>query len=265
MKKLTTLILLSFTLIISSSSGQDRYRYIENDSFGKGEILKFRVHWKFVNAAEATMEISDTHYNVNGRPCYKIDVYGKTVGLVDVAIRIRDQWGAYVDTASILPQKAYRYMEEGKYRKNEMINFNHSKDVATVLRLDKETRKLKEKEEFEVPNNVLDIVGGYYFLRTIDYSQYKAGDMIEMKGFFDDEVYDIYVKFLGREEVKTKLGTFNSIVIAPILPDNNFFSGDDPVRVWISDDLNKVPLKIKAELGVGALEIDIKEMKNLRN
>jgi hypothetical protein len=265
MKKFVALILPYFILIITSSSGQDHYRYIENESFGAGEILKFRVHWKFVNAAEAVMQISDTHYNVNGRPCYKIDIHGTTTGLVDMMVRVRDNWGAYVDTASILPQKAYRYIEEGKYRKNEMINFNHSKNVATVMRLDKETRKLKEKEEFKVPENILDIVGGYYFLRTIDYDKYKEGDVIKVNGFFDDKVYDLNVKFMGREELKTKLGTFNTIVIAPIIPDNDFFSGKDPVRAWISDDQNKVPLKVKAELGIGALEIDIKEMKNLRN
>ncbi|WKN32576.1 DUF3108 domain-containing protein [Porifericola rhodea] len=265
MKRLISLILPYFILIITTSSGQDHYRYIENESFGPGEELKFRVHWKFINAAEAVMRVSDGHYNVNGRPCYKIDVYGTTTGLVDVMVRVRDNWGAYVDTASILPQKAYRYIEEGKYRKNEMINFDHASDKATVLRLDKKTRKLKEKETFEVPNNVLDIVGGYYFLRTLDYEKYDKGDIIKVSGFFDDEIYNLEVKFLGREELKTKLGTFNTVVIAPIIPENDFFNGKEPVKAWISDDLNKVPLKIQAELGVGALEIDIKEMNNLRN
>jgi hypothetical protein len=54
-------------------------------------------------------------------------------------------------------------------------------------------------------------------------------------------------------------------VISPIIPENDFFNGKEPVKAWISDDLNKVPLKVKAELAVGALEIDIKEMSNLRN
>ncbi|MEK6479934.1 DUF3108 domain-containing protein [Catalinimonas sp. 4WD22] len=265
MKRFIALILPCVILILTSSSGQDHYRYIDNNSFGAGEILKFRVHWKFINAAEAVMQISDKHYMVNGRPCYKIDVHGTTTGVVDWMVKVRDNWGVYVDTASILPQKAYLHIEENKYRKNEIINFNHAKDVATVLRLDKETRKLKEKEEFKVPDNILDIVGGYYFLRTIDYDKHEVGDVIKLNGFFDDEVYDLEVKFLGREELKTKLGTFKSIVISPIIPENDFFNGKEPVKAWISDDLNKVPLKVKAELAVGALEIDIKEMSNLRN
>lgn len=265
MRKVLLLSVCSLTCLFAFVLKSDEYRYVHNESFTTGEVLTYRVHYGLINAAEATMEISKDYYFINNRACYKIDVYGKTTGLFDLVVRIRDNWGAYVDTASIIPHKAYRYIEEGRYRKNEIIDFNHKQDIATIQKLDKETRKLKEKEEHSVPNNVLDIVGGYYFLRTLDYKNIKAGDTFKVKGFFDGKVYDLHVKFIGREEVKTRLGTFRSMVIAPSLPENDFFKGNDPVRVWISDDKNKVPLKIKAELAVGAVEIDIKDMINLRN
>ena len=264
MRLFTFLIIAAITLTGLALKVRE-YRYIPNDSFGSGEVLTYRVHWGLVNAGEAVMKVSDTYFNVNGRPCYKIDVFGNTTGLVDVAIKIRNQWGAYVDTASIIPHRAYRYIQEGKYRKNEMVTFDHENDVATVLKLDKKTRKLKEKKDFTVPNNVLDIVGGYYFLRTIDYDNYKKGDIINVSSFFGDEIYDLEIRFLGRETISTKVGEINAIVMAPSLPDNKFFSGDDPVKVWISDDKNKVPLKVKAEITVGAIEIDITGMQNLRN
>lgn len=265
MKKTISILLPLMVLLLASSARQDHYRYIPNESFAAGEMLKFRVHWGPLNAAEAVMQVSDTYYEVNGRPCYKIDIYGNTTGMADLIVKVRDNWGAYVDTASILPQKAYRYIEENGYRKNEMISFDHMEDVATVLRLDKKTRAPKEKEEFEVPDNILDIVGGYYYLRTLDYSKYQDGDEIEVRGFFDDEIYDLRLRYLGKDQLKTQLGTFNTIVIAPRIPENDFFEGKEPIKVWISDDKNKVPLKIRAKLGIGALEIDIKEMKNLRN
>ena len=263
--KTFTVTVVAIIALASLALNVREYRYIPNDSFGSGEVLKYRVHWGPVSAGEAVMKVSDTYFNVNGRPCYKIDVFGNTIGLVDVAIKIRDNWGAYVDTASIIPHKAYRYMQEGSYRKNEMVNFDHENDVATVLKLDKKTRKLKEKKNFTVPNDVLDIVGGYYFLRTINYDSYKEGDIIKVSSFFDDEIYDLDIRFLGRETIKTKVGEINAIVMAPSLPDNDFFAEGDPVKVWISDDKNKVPLKVKAKIAVGAIEIDIKEMQNLRN
>lgn len=265
MKKALLLSLLIIACLFSFGLRSDEYRYVPNNSFSTSEVLTYRVHYGLINAAEAVMAVSDEFYFVNNRPCYKIDIYGKTTGLFDLVVRIRDNWGAYVDTASIIPHKAYRYIEEGNYRKNEVTHFDHHRDVATVLNMDKENKILKDKETHKVPKNILDLVGGYYFLRTLDYSKYKPGDTMEFQGFFDKKIYDLQIKFLGREEVKTRLGTFRSIVVAPILPENDFFAEGHPVKVWISDDLNKVPLKIKAELAIGALEIDIKEMENLRN
>ena len=265
-KYFITLLGIALMSMAFQYGGPNAYRYIDNESFGPGEILKYRVHYGLINAAEAVMKVQENHYDVNGRPCYKIDVFGNTTGLADVLYSVRNNYGAYVDTTSILPLRSYRYIQEGKYRKNEMVNFDHENDVATVLKLDKKTRKVKAKEVFTVPDNVLDIVGGYYFLRTLDYSNYKVGEVIQLQGFFAEEVYAIEIKIIGRELLNTKIGEINSIIVAPILPKNSFFEdGDDPVQVWISDDRNKVPLKVKAKLAIGAIEIDIKEMENLRN
>ncbi|MGB3588908.1 MAG: DUF3108 domain-containing protein [Tunicatimonas sp.] len=262
------LILASVAFIITAFqySEPEAFRNVSNESFGTGEILKYRIHYGFISAAEAIMQVQDGYYDVNGRSCYKIDVFGNTTGFADVLYSVRDNFGAYVDTTSILPMQSYRYIQEGGYRKNEMVNFDHENDMATVLKLDKETRVVKDKELFPVPNNVVDIVGGYYFLRTLDYSDYDKGDVIPLEGFFDEEIYNIEVKIIGRELLRTKVGEINSIIVAPSLPENSFFENSkDPVKVWMSDDSNKVPLKIKAKLAIGAIEIDIKEMQNLRN
>ncbi len=264
MKKvvLFMLILLGLLAFIGKPT---EYRYVPNESFTAGEVLTYRVHYGVINAAEATMQISNEYFSVNKRPCYKIDIYGKTTGLFDLVMRIRDNWGAYVDTASIIPHESYRYIQEGKYRKNEKVTFNHQQDKATIHKLDKETRKLKEKEDVKVPDNIVDMVGGFYFLRTLNYDGMEIGDTIHVEGFFDGKVHQVQVKIAGREMVKTPIGEVRAIVVEPSLPENDFFKGKSPITAWISDDKNRVPLKIQAELSIGALEIDIKEMKNLRN
>ena len=57
--------------------------------------------------------------------------------------------------------------------------------------------------------------------------------------------------------MKTKLGTIRAIVLSPIMPENGLFDGENSIKVWISDDQNKVPLKVKAQMFVGAVEVDI--------
>ncbi len=241
------------------------YRNIKNTSFTTSEKLEYRVHYGFLSAATASMEVSKKIYTINNRPCYKIDIHGRSSGLLNIFSKVNNHYGTYMDTAAMVPQRFYRYIEEGKYRKNEIIDFYHLAGFATVSRLDKKTKKLNEKINFTIPANVQDLVSGYYYLRTFDYSKFKPGEIFTVSAFFEDQLYDLRIKYVGKEKVTTPLGDFSAIVISPILPENKLFSGENAVKVWISDDFNKIPLKIKANLYIGALEIDIKSYKNTRN
>lgn len=225
--------------------------------FGTGEVITYRVHYGFINAAEARMEISNDIHYISGRPCMKIDIYGNSTGMFDLFTRIRDNWGTYLDTAHIRPMRFYRKLEEGRYRKNEIVNFDHGKRIAVTHEYSFKQGQWKPPVSNEIPLNSQDLVSSYYYLRTLDFSKNKPGDILSLNAFFDEEVYDFKIRFVGREEVKTNLGVIRSIVLSPIMPENSLFDGENSIKVWISDDINKVPLKIKASMFVGAVEVDI--------
>lgn len=258
-------LLASFILLLMSFNEIIPYREIDNHSFDFGERLEYRVHYGMLNAAEATMEISDQVVYRNDRPCYKADIWGRSVGLFDLITRINDNWGTYIDTAAIIPHGFYRILEEGRYRKFEYVDFDHERQEAITTLLDKKTKKPREKVITSVPRNVQDMVSGYYYLRTLDFSKIKEGEIISIDAFFDVEQYDFKIRYLGKETLRTKIGKFRTIVLQPILPKNGLFTGEDAIRVWMSDDDNKIPLKVKASMFVGAVEIDIKRISGARN
>jgi len=247
------------------NNNDSHYKPIKNKSFTTGEILEYRIHYGLITAAVATLTISDNLFHINNRPCYKVDVYGKSVGLFDLVTRINNNYGSYIDTSAIVPHKFYRYIEEGKYRHNEVVDFDHIHDKAKTAKLDKKTNKTVETQNQDVPDNIQDLVSGFYFLRTMDFSTMKKGEVILIPSFFNGEVFDFQVRYLGKEEVKTKLGDFNTILLSPIMPENKLFDGENSVKVWISDDSNKIPIKIKASLFIGAVEVDLKSYTNSRN
>ncbi len=259
-------LLLTITILLVMSFNElTTYRDVENHSFDFGEKLEYRVHYGMINAAEASMEISNQVVYRNNRPCYKVDVWGRSVGLFDLITRINDNWGTYIDTAAIIPHGFYRILEEGRYRKFEYVDFDHQKLEATTTILDKVTKEPRDKIINTIPKNVQDMVSGYYYLRTLDYSKFEPGKIISIDAFFDEEQYDFKVKYLGKETLRTKLGKFRTIVLQPLLPKNGLFTGEDAIRVWMSDDSNKIPLKVKASMFVGAVEIDIKKVSGARN
>ena len=106
----------------------------------KGESIKYKVMFRFLNSGEATLTIDKDLHLVNNLPTYKINVYGRSVGIFDFFFTVRDNWGVYLDTSNLKPLKFYKYLLEGKYKKNEILNFNKS-DSVEIIRLDKNLKK----------------------------------------------------------------------------------------------------------------------------
>lgn len=259
-KKRSVWLSLAFLVITLSFTFQPpkKYRKVHNDSFFTGESLDYRLHYGFVNAGEATVSVDPQYYAVSDRVCYKINVIGKSTGSFDFFMKIRDQFTSYVDTSAIIPHKFIRIIREGKYKLNETVYFDQLNH----------TGRLKQDEDPEkttaLPADVHDIISGYYYLRTINYNAKKAGDTIRVNAYFEGKVYDFMVKYLGKDITDTKFGKIRSLKLSPIMPDNELFKGGNSIRFWISDDNNKVPLKVEAVLFVGSVDLDIKGYSGLK-
>ncbi len=266
MKVFKALLLL---FIVSGLFAQNGSRIKANKgrdlTFLPGEKLKYRLHLGFVTAGVASLEIANEVHDFQGTPCYKIDIHGRTVGLVDFTYRVKDNWGTYLDTAKVLPLRSYRYIKEGRYRKNEIVDYDHQNDSVIVHKLNKKTKELERKVPLAINNRSQGLVSGYYFLRTLDFESLSVGDTICMDAFFDDDIYNFEIIYLGKDKIKTSLGKFKTRVFAPVMEKNRLFNGKDAVKVWISDDDNKIPLKIRASIFVGALEADLTEAVNVKS
>ncbi len=261
MKKTSCLLaILTMLLFFSFRQLEDKaadMRVVANKSFGMGERVEYRVHYGFINAAEAKVEVGKNISMINNRPCYRVNVTGRTVGAFDLISKVRDTWRSYIDTAAILPQMFERQIQENKYRKDEKVIFNHNRDQAIASVKD-------ETKTFAVPNNIHDIISGYYFLRTINFDKVNEGEIIEVPTFFDGEVYKLRVRYVGKDVVKTKFGKAKALRINPLIPTNKFFKDEGAMRLWVTDDVNKIPLKAEVELKIGSLEMDIKSYRGLK-
>lgn len=261
MRKTLSAFLLIFPMLVAFNAGDIKI-HLDNDSYGPGEHLEYRVHYGLLNAGTAVMKVDKSLYKVNGRSCYQVNVEGRTTGTMDVFMKIRDNWRSYIDTEKLIPQKFYRNIREGSYTKIETTTFDH-KNGKVFLEVN---RKGKESSgTYDVPKGVQDMVSGYYYLRLLDYGSMKLGDTVTIPAFFEDELYDFRVRFLGREVVDTKLGEIMAVKLVPIMPEQDLFKGEEAIQMFISDDPNHIPLKVRAEMFVGAVELDITEARGLRH
>ena len=236
---------------------QEPYRTIPNTSFQAGEHFEYKVKFSIFPVGEASVDVAPQISMVNNRPCYQVNVFGRTTGLTDL-FHVRNMYRSFVDTSAILPQKFFMSVQENKYKKQTTIVFDQVKNTA---RSEDDDRK----GTFKMPDNVHDVISSYYFLRTVDFSKMDVGDVFATKMFFDEQLYDVRVKYGGKAQIKTKFGKINVLKLTPMLPDNKLFDGKDAIQIWVSDDKNRVPIEIKVEFSVGSATMLLRDYRGIRN
>ena len=264
MKKLALGFLSFFIFSAFVSDEEETYKYVRNESFTRGEEINFKMTYGMFTVGRGSAKIHPEYFKVNGRDCFKVDVNGKTVGMVDWVADVNDSWGAYVDTAALVPHQFYRKIREGRYKKDEWTSFDHKTRKIEVKSLDKKG-KMKEPKYYEAPAHVRDMISGFLYLRVMDFSKLKVNDTVLVTGFFEDEFYKLKIVYKGKETVRLKVGKVRALVFRPVMPKNKLFDGENSITAWFSDDKNRIPLKIDAEMFVGSAGVELTSYKGLKN
>jgi hypothetical protein len=232
---------------------------VEIDSYAIGEFFKLRIHYGLINAGYATLEVKDAE--INGKKMHHVIGKGYTTGLSKMMFKVVDNYESYFNKETNKPYVFIRNINEGGYTKNQQGYFNQNNNTVLV-----KDYKNKTEKTFSVTENVQDIVSTFYFLRNHpNIDKLKIGESIVVDMFFDDEVYKFKLKFIGKEDLKTKFGTAPTMIFRPIVQSGRVFKEEESLTVWISDDENKIPLRIKASLAVGSIKADLDSFKGLKN
>ena len=250
-------ILISIISIISwlNLAAGDDFCGISNKAFMAGESLTYNVFYAvagiYVNAGTANFTL--TKDKVNNVPCYHVVGEGHTNSSYDWIFKVRDKYETYFDTTNLQPLKFVRNVDEGGYKKTENVSFNQQTNTAVT-----------GEGVFKLPNCVQDVLSSIYYARNIDFNKYKPGDKIPFSMFLDNEVYDLYIRYLGKEVIKTKYGKFRAIKFKPLLIKGTIFEGGEKMTVWVSDDPNHFPLRIESPIVVGTVKVDMMGYRNNR-
>jgi len=230
----------------------------DEGAFDVGEWFKFRIHYGLVTAGYATLEVGQDQENTNA---YHIKGFGETVGLSRLFFKVEDYYESKVDKTTALPYQFIRKIDEGGHTKNKVVDFDQEARVAYV-----QDKKRNKEHTIKTPGDVQDMVSAFYYLRNaVDVANLKKGDEAEVTMFFDEENFPFKLRFLGREQINTKFGKLNALMFRPLVLAGRVFKEEESLTVWVSDDINKVPLRIKASLAVGSIKADLDEYKGLKH
>jgi hypothetical protein len=228
-----------------------QYRKIANTAFAVGERLVFDVNYGYITAGEAVMSIP-SYESIDGRPCYRIQFNVNSLPGFSWVFRVEDRYLTFLDTESIAPLKFEQHVREGTYSRDFVAQFDQVHHVARTT-----------EGKYPIPEYVHDIMSSFYYFRTIDFSTAIEGDRFTLFNFYKDKSYELEVRFLGRRELEVRAGTFNTIVVEPLVKEGGLFKSEGRIVVWLTDDELKIPVRVNTKVVIGSIDTELREYSGL--
>jgi hypothetical protein len=207
------------------------------------EKLVFDLTWTGIKAGTATQEI------VNDNGVIKIVSTARSADWISVFYPVDDRIESVLDgnrASGLGYPKLYRMkIKEGKHRRDKEVIFDRRRRIALYI-----DHISGEKKDFEINDNTLDTLSCFYFVRSMPL---EVGKSVFVNIFDGKKLWTTEVQVLRRERIKTVLGTFDTIVVKPLLKSEGIFEKKGDMYIWLTDDKRRVPVKMKTKVRVGSI------------
>ena len=233
---ISNLILLSF-----STLAQNEY------PFQNGEELEYKVHYGPLVAGTAVLNVSEKNES------YQFLAKGKSTGIFNLFFKVRDSYQSISDQHFLRPLYFNRDVKEGGYKKKEKVFFNYPLNQAESTR-----------DTISLTENTQDILSLFYYLRAQSQDSLHKGEILPIQVYLDDSFMDSKFIYMGRDTLKTKFGNIASTKWIPQLESGRVFEDEYGMYIWVSDDENKIPLRIETKVLVGSIKMDLVKYEGLK-
>jgi len=250
MKSVLCIIIL-FVLFSSGIYGQAK-------SYKPGEKASYTIQYGFITSGVGSLEVkSDT---LDGKEVWHAKFFARTTGLADAIFKVIDIYEVYIDPNTELPVKSIRNVHEGRYRRYNVVTFDHdTRSDSAILFSDRTGTHI-------APKGIHDIISCFYYFRNHilpDGSKLKKGELLEITTWFTDQLYPIRLRYVGTDDVKIKGGKIKCYKFNPVTEVGRLFKTEEDVSFWFSADKNFLPVKIRFDIFVGAFMVEITSYEGL--
>lgn len=259
------LIVVLFIVILANSfTGAQCLQ--ENFAFKEGEELEYEVYYNlgdlWMNAGWVTFDVKPAKYR--GREVYHLDGVGETYKSYDWIFTVRDHYQCFLDKETLIPLWFHRKNNEGGFETDYQYQFDPFK--RKIYSKTWNSERPYSEDTLALKPCTFDVMSLVYNARNLDFKSLEVGDSVSIKAFIDNETYDLYIRYLGIEELETREGTlYRCIKFSALLVEGTIFKGGENLVVWISDDKNRLPVLIEAKIIVGSIKTYLKAAKGIRN
>lgn len=223
-----------------------------NSAFSAGERLTYKISWsKILKAGTAVMEVREDR-SAEGKDLLLLVSAARSAGLVSAFYKVSDTIVSVVERDQLRTVSYHADQKHGKRRKQVEMKFDHGASVVRVKR-DGLSRT------FEAPFNVMDALSSLYYIRTRDDLSPEKPLVIDV--FDGEKSWDVEIRLLGRERLRTDLGEFDTIRVATYPKYEGVFMHKGEIHIWLTDDERRIPLMMKSTISIGSIVATLTDMK----
>ncbi len=235
--------------------------------FKSGEQLNYDISYKYgiimMKAGAARFRVSD--YTYNHKPAILTTLDFKTTSFFDKVYKIRDTLYSYSDV-NLTPLYHKRHVNEGNTNFTEQLFFLKQSKSQTKVRVKRENATVLKFDTIMITKGPgYDLLNVFSFARALNYEELKLDQAFQVTTFVGKRQTKINIRYKGQSLFeKSETLKYNTVRFEIDIVDEVFDAEKTAMEIWISNDRNRIPVKLKAKLKIGAAEAVLSSYKNLK-
>jgi hypothetical protein len=219
------------------------------------ETLSYSVEWRLVTAGKAQLDWNAVPGRRDG---WEARLRLESIGLVSKLFKVEDEYSATLNQA-LCVQSSQLITHEGNRLHETRATFDADSRKASHVERDR-VKNTTLTQEIDIPPCVHDVVGGLYFLRTLNV---EPGQAIQVPVSDGKKAVMARVEAQQREDVKTPAGSFKTIRYELFLFNNVLYRRFGHLYVWVSDDARRLPVQIRVRLqfAIGTITLQLEKQQ----
>lgn len=229
--------------------------FILNFVLGKKYI--YDVYYGIIGAGIANVEVPEIKI-IRDIPCYRVVASGYTNKFFSLIFYVNDRVESYIDTQNLRTIRYEKHLNEGTWKQDEYVDFYPDKKFAVYF---------SKNDTVPILDNSLDVAGILFLIRKMNIS---IGETLIFNLHIDRRNTALKIFVEKEEEIETGIGKKRAYLLKLITKDKEYkgksgletiFGSKGGLSVWISNDEEKIILKISAKVFFGSIRAVLKEVK----